>query len=123
MDYYKLDEKDIVILENLSKDSRIRLSTLAEMLNTSIPTIRSRIDKLEALGIIQQFSIALSYELLSEHPSYFILIKTSPNVIENVITILYELNETTISFPENVFRPISCRFPIHLSVRVRLPCI
>ncbi|MFV2016115.1 MAG: winged helix-turn-helix transcriptional regulator, partial [Candidatus Heimdallarchaeota archaeon] len=68
MDYYKLDEKDIVILENLGKDSRIKLSNLAEILGTSIPTIRSRIDKLEALGIIQNFSIILSYNLLSDHP-------------------------------------------------------
>ena len=52
MDYYKLDEKDIVILQTLAKDSRTKLSALAELLSTSIPTIKSRIDKLEALGII-----------------------------------------------------------------------
>jgi DNA-binding Lrp family transcriptional regulator len=85
MDYYKLDEKDIVIIQVLAKDSRTKLSTLAEELNTSIPTIRSRIDKLEALGIIQQFSLILSYELLSEHPIYFITIKTTPNSVNYII--------------------------------------
>lgn len=85
MDYYKLDEKDIVILENLANDSRLKLSTLANMLSTSIPTIRSRIDKLVALGIIQKFTIILSYELLSENPSYFILLSASPKSINGII--------------------------------------
>ena len=85
MDYYKLDEKDVVILQELAKDSRTKLNTLANMMATSIPTIRSRIDKLEALGIIQKFSIILSYELLSEHPSYYFLIKTTPSSVSNVI--------------------------------------
>ena len=94
MDYYKLDDKDVVILENLIRDSRIKLNTLAEMLNTSIPTIRSRIDKLEALGIIQQFSIVLSFDLLSEHPIYFVLVKSSPNMVEAIINILNDFHET-----------------------------
>ncbi len=85
MDYYKLDEKDIVILQSLAKDSRTKLSSLADQLSTSIPTIRARIDKLEALGIIQQFSLILSYELLSEHPSYFITIKTLPKAVNDII--------------------------------------
>jgi len=90
MDYYKLDEKDVVILQTLAKDSRTKLSSLAELLNTSIPTIRSRIDKLQALGIIQQFSIILSYELLSEHPSYFITLKTVPKSVTEIITSLVD---------------------------------
>ena len=90
MDYYKLDEKDIVILQSLAKDSRTKLSTLADLLNTSIPTIRSRIDKLEALGIIQQFSLILSYELLSEHPSYFITIKSVPKSVSNLLNTVIE---------------------------------
>ena len=85
MDYYKLDQKDIVIIETLAKDSRTKLNTLAEMLDTSIPTIRSRIDKLEDLGIIQKFSLILSYELLSEHPSYFILLKIVPKLVPEII--------------------------------------
>lgn len=93
MDYYKLDEKDIVILENLTKDSRIKLNALAEILNTSIPTIRSRIDKLEALGIIQQFSIVLSYDLLSEHPSYFIMLRIQPKSINTTLEFLYDKRE------------------------------
>ena len=90
MDYYKLDEKDIVILQSLAKDSRTKLSSLADLLNTSIPTIRSRIDKLEALGIIQRFSLILSYELLSEHPSYFVTIKAVPKSVNKIINYLLE---------------------------------
>lgn len=94
MDYYKLDDKDIVILQSLAKDSRTKLSTLAEIIETSIPTIRSRIDKLEALGIIQQFSIILTYDLLSQHPSYFITLKMVPKIVPDVLNNL--LNDERI---------------------------
>ena len=88
MDYYKLDQKDIVILQTLALDSRTKLSSLAEKLDTSIPTIKSRIDKLEDLGIIQRFSLILSYELLSDHPSYFITLKTVPQSVSNIMEVL-----------------------------------
>jgi len=93
LDYYKLDEKDIIILENLSKDSRMKLSSLADLLGTSIPTISSRITKLEALGIIQRFTLQLGYDLLSEHPSYMILIKVDPKFIETFISKLNNMEE------------------------------
>lgn len=90
MDYYKLDEKDIVIIQTLALDSRTKLSTLAEKLATSIPTIKSRIDKLEDLGIIQRFSLILSYELLSEHPTYFITLKIAPQSVSALMDVLID---------------------------------
>lgn len=85
MNFYKLDDKDLEILMLLSKDSRITLSSLAEKINTSIPTVKSRIDKLQGLGIIDKFSLILNYDLLSTHPRYYILIKTSPKELSDVI--------------------------------------
>ena len=93
MDYYKLDSKDIIIIQSLSKNSRAKLSNLADQLGLSIPTIRSRIDKLVDLGIIQDFTITLSYELLSEHPSYYITIKSEPAHLDSMLNYLYEKPE------------------------------
>ncbi|MHA2364434.1 MAG: winged helix-turn-helix transcriptional regulator [Candidatus Hodarchaeales archaeon] len=85
MDYYNLDEKDIVILQTLAKDSRTKLSSIADQLSISIPTVRSRINKLISLGIIQDFTITVSYDLLSEHPGYFLTIKCLPNRLNSII--------------------------------------
>lgn len=93
MDYYKLDSKDITILQTLAKDSRTKLNTLANQLGISIPTVRSRIEKLTALGIIQDYTITLSYDLLSEHPVYFLTIKCQPAEILNIIHSLEKRDE------------------------------
>ncbi|KKM16032.1 hypothetical protein LCGC14_1689960 [marine sediment metagenome] len=93
MSFYQLDDKDLEILALLSKDSRITLSLLAEKINTSIPTVKSRIDKLLGLGIIDKFSLILNYDLLSSHPLYYILIKTSPKELNNILTKLSSKKE------------------------------
>ncbi len=93
MSFYQLDDKDLEILMLLSKDSRITLSLLAEKINTSIPTIKSRIDKLQGLGIIDKFSLILNYDLLSNHPLYYILIKSSPKELNGIITKLLTKKE------------------------------
>ncbi|MFV2016206.1 MAG: Lrp/AsnC family transcriptional regulator, partial [Candidatus Heimdallarchaeota archaeon] len=56
MSYYKLDDKDIEILTILIKDSRTTLSSLGGKISVSIPTVKSRIDKLLGLGIIHKFT-------------------------------------------------------------------
>lgn len=93
MDYYKLDANDIQIIQLLAKDSRTTLSMIADTLGVSNPTVRSRVDKLVSLGIIQQFTLTLSYELLSEHPSQFLLVKTKPQAVPSVIDFLVNLDE------------------------------
>ncbi|MHA2101303.1 MAG: Lrp/AsnC family transcriptional regulator, partial [Candidatus Kariarchaeaceae archaeon] len=93
MDFYHLDDKDLEILSVLSEDSRTTLSLLAEKINSSIPTVKSRIDKLQGLGIIDKFSLIVNYELLSNHPQYFLLIQTSPNHLSFIIESLSSKKE------------------------------
>ncbi|MHA2105713.1 MAG: AsnC family transcriptional regulator [Candidatus Hodarchaeales archaeon] len=85
MSYYQLDEKDIELLSLLLNDSRTTLSSLGEKINTSIPTVRSRIDKLHGLGIIEKFTLILNYDLLSSHPLYYIVIRCSPSSLNEII--------------------------------------
>ena len=69
------------------------LSQLAEQIGTSIPTVKSRMEKLQGLGIIDRFSLVLDYELLSEHPSYFILVETHPNQLSEIVERILEFSE------------------------------
>ncbi|MHA2101051.1 MAG: Lrp/AsnC family transcriptional regulator, partial [Candidatus Kariarchaeaceae archaeon] len=93
MDFYQLDDKDLEILSLLSEDSRTTLSLLAEKVNASIPTIKSRIDKLQGLGIIDKFSLIVNYELLSSHPLYYFLIQSSPSHLSKIIEKISEKKE------------------------------
>src|SRR3990172_10716109 len=105
LEYYRLDNKDLIVLRRLTEDSRTSLSQIAEELGVSIPTVGSRIEKLKGLGIIQKFSLALSYELISEHPCFVLLIKPIPRAIETTIDRLssiesiVEIIETVGSYP------------------------
>jgi DNA-binding Lrp family transcriptional regulator len=85
MSYYQLDEKDVELISLLLNDSRTTLSLLGGKINTSIPTVRSRIDKLHGLGIIEKFTLILNYDLLSSHPLYYIVIKCSPSSLSEII--------------------------------------
>lgn len=94
-----LDEIDLEILEHLLKDARTTLSIIAERVQVSVPTISSRLDKLQELNIITRLTIDLNMDLLSEHPSYFILVQTEPQAVETCIEmfskypIIREINE------------------------------
>ena len=92
MDYYHLDLIDLKILEILAKDSRTTLSFLSEHTNASVPTIKSHIDKLLGLGIIDRFTFILNYELLSEQPIYFLTLKTTPAALSPLINYLLQFS-------------------------------
>jgi len=74
----KLDEKDLIILERLNKDGRITYSQLGLELNLSIPSIKSRIEKLLKIGVIDYFSIHLNPHTLTRDKSAIIAVKVDP---------------------------------------------
>ena len=58
---YKLEEIEKKILKELYKDSRINLSEIAFNVKSTIDIVRSRMKKLEKLGIIIRYTIYLDY--------------------------------------------------------------
>ncbi|MHA1940599.1 MAG: AsnC family transcriptional regulator, partial [Candidatus Hodarchaeales archaeon] len=71
----KLDQKDLVILERLNEDGRMTYSQLGSELNLSIPSIRSRIEKLLKIGVIDYFGIHLKPHSLTRDKSAIIAVK------------------------------------------------
>ena len=55
----EMDEKDIVILETLRKDSRTSMGQIGEMLGISKATVSRRIAKLEEDGVIIKHSLEM----------------------------------------------------------------
>ncbi|MBU2576687.1 MAG: AsnC family transcriptional regulator [Nanoarchaeota archaeon] len=60
----ELDEISIKILKLLFKNSRENVASIAYTNNTSVDIVRNRIKKMEQLGIIKRYTIAINYEEL-----------------------------------------------------------
>ncbi len=58
----KLDEKDAVILKNLTVDARLSARKIAHMVGVSTVTVLSKIRKMEKAGIISGYTAVVDHE-------------------------------------------------------------
>lgn len=61
-----MDNIDIKILKMLQKNARITASEISGEINLSIPAVSERIKKLEASGIIQQYTMVINPRQLNK---------------------------------------------------------
>jgi Lrp/AsnC family leucine-responsive transcriptional regulator len=93
----EIDAIDIKILEILRKNSRVPASFISERISMSLSAVSERIKKLEASGIIKQYTAVLDSKKLGkdttafisvrlEHPKYndqfTVNVKNQPEIIE-----------------------------------------
>lgn len=79
----ELDETEIKILRELQKDASISNRRLAKKVDVSTPTISSKIEKLEDMGIIQGYKLHLDYDKLGL-TKYVLIVDTAPDKLEKV---------------------------------------
>lgn len=60
----KIDDKDLIILNILAKDSRTKYTKIAKILGITEAAVRKRINKLLKEKIIRKFTIDTDYSLL-----------------------------------------------------------
>ncbi|MCK4845835.1 MAG: AsnC family transcriptional regulator [Candidatus Heimdallarchaeota archaeon] len=72
---HPIDKKDLIIIDELLKDSRTSYSDLAKKLKLSVPAIISRIEKLKTIGIIQNFTLKIDSKKISDGSPDIILVK------------------------------------------------
>ncbi|AOY77700.1 Lrp/AsnC family transcriptional regulator [Clostridium formicaceticum] len=60
----KFDEIDVLILQELQKDSRLSIRELSKRINLSPPSVTERIRKLEDNGIIEGYTIKINKKKL-----------------------------------------------------------
>ncbi len=92
-----MDLTDLKIIECLKKNARANASSIGSEINMSVSAVLDRIKKLEASGIIRQYTLILDKEkagiditafisVSTEHPKYiepFLdFVKSHPNVVE-----------------------------------------
>ena len=89
----QLDETDILLIKALQQDSRQSLKELAHLADVSVPTVRSRVDRLVRLGVIRQFTVAVDPQKLVGGITAFISLKVKLSDLENVKTALLQIDE------------------------------
>jgi DNA-binding Lrp family transcriptional regulator len=80
-----LDLTDYKILSLLRENSRTPLKELATIADVSIPTARSRIMRLQDLGVIKKLTVSIDLQTITNQVTSYIALKTKlPNIKEIV---------------------------------------
>jgi Lrp/AsnC family transcriptional regulator for asnA, asnC and gidA len=88
-----LDEIDLEILRLLVSDGRRPFNQIAKELGVSDVTIKTRIKRLSATGILKGFAPIIDYEKLGYGVSAFIELKIVPGSLDEVLEVLERIPE------------------------------
>ncbi|AAB90654.1 MULTISPECIES: winged helix-turn-helix transcriptional regulator [Archaeoglobus] len=80
-----MDEKDMLILSELVKDSRKTLSELAEMLDMSVSSIHKRVKKLEKEGVIERYTAVINPDVFDTVTAFLLISAENPEKVFNNI--------------------------------------
>jgi Lrp/AsnC family transcriptional regulator, leucine-responsive regulatory protein len=69
-----MDDIDISILQLLQQNARMTVSDIGSVINLSIPAVSERIKKLEASGIVQQYTAIINPAKFKKHLTAIIFI-------------------------------------------------
>ncbi len=88
----ELDNLDIKILTHLQNDSRKSFQEIAKQCLTSLPTVKSRVDRLVELGVIRKFTLDIDYGKLGVNEA-ILLVNARPDAVKRVCDELLKLEE------------------------------
>jgi len=71
----KLDSKDLTIIEELKKNSKLSEQKIAKKTGIPMTTVHNRIGKLRQAGVIEKFTVKLDYAKLGKPIVAFVLLK------------------------------------------------
>ncbi|HZH59771.1 MAG TPA: Lrp/AsnC family transcriptional regulator [Metabacillus sp.] len=109
-----LDNTDLLILDELSKNSRIKMKELGEKVHLTGPAATARVAKLEDSGIIEGYTIKVNQVKLGFYIHAFITIMTQNTTHQPYLTFIktqekYLINNYKIS-GEGCYL-LECKFP------------
>jgi DNA-binding Lrp family transcriptional regulator len=93
----KLDKIDVKILNILQQDARKSYREIAKELETSTPTVSSKVNNLENVGVIRGYRADINAENLGE-TSLLLIIKCSPSSLDNVAQKFNQMENVTEVF-------------------------
>ncbi|MHA2244408.1 MAG: winged helix-turn-helix transcriptional regulator [Candidatus Hodarchaeales archaeon] len=93
MSKIELDSSDLTILTRLNKNGRATYSEIADELHLTVPTVKSRIEKLLKIGVIHHIGIYLNPHSLTNESAALIKIKVDKEKKSDFIEFLTSLKE------------------------------
>lgn len=88
----ELDNLDVKILTHLQENSRKSLQEIAKHCLTSVPTVKTRVDRLVELGIIRKFTIDIDNSKLGISEA-ILLVNAKPSAVSRIAEELLGLEE------------------------------
>ncbi len=88
----ELDNLDVKILMHLQKNSRKSFQEIAKQCLTSVPTIKSRVERLQELGVIKKFTLDIDSAKLGI-PEAILLVNAKPDAVNRIAQELMGLEE------------------------------
>ncbi len=82
---YKIDEKDLKIIEMLRENGRIPYTEIAEKIGISDVAIIKRIRKLEEIGVIKKFTVLVDPKMLGYNVVAIVGVDTEPEKLFDVV--------------------------------------
>ena len=76
----ELDDKDLLILEQLKGNAKLTTGQLGKKLNIPVTTVHNRIKKLEKLGVLEGYTVRIDYKKLGKPICAYILISVMYNM-------------------------------------------
>lgn len=92
MSKLELDNNDLTILNRLNQDGRTTYSELATELNLTVPTVKSRIEKLKKIGVIDHIGIYLNPHSLTNESAALINLQVNKEHKTEIIDFLCSLD-------------------------------
>ncbi len=89
----QLDENDARIIELLQEDGRMQYKDIAQRVGVSIPTARSRIQRLLGLGVIKKFTVIVDADKILGKVRGIVLLQVSPSKVDRVVARLAAMKE------------------------------
>ncbi|MCI0503779.1 Lrp/AsnC family transcriptional regulator [Candidatus Micrarchaeota archaeon] len=81
----RLDEKDLALIEELRKDSRLSEKRLAGKTSIPMTTVHNRLRRLRGLGVITGSTIRLDYAKLGRPLTAYVLLKGAPGADRKIM--------------------------------------
>lgn len=78
-----MDKTDVAILRLLQRDSRTSFRNIAKEIGVSVPTVSSRVERLEKLGVLRGYHADIDFEKLGE-TTVFVIIRCTPQAVDQV---------------------------------------
>jgi len=91
----EMDEKDLIILKELSKNARTPVTRIAKTLGISDVAVKKRMSKLEKSGVIRRYTLIIDNKRLDYNAVAYIGVNVQPDKILDVANYLRSKDNVT----------------------------